>query len=79
MFGDGLYSWIIFKSTRLSRVVILTNEYVNICKYFRNTNLFMQHRFDCAIFDVVNSHRNVIYLVMLNIEAYYYFSIQTKC
>lgn len=58
MFGDGLESWIIFKSSRLSRVVILTNEYVNICKYFCNTtNLFMQHRFDRAIFDVVNSHR----------------------
>lgn len=50
MFGDGPDSCIIFKNNRLSRVVILIYEYVNTCKYLRNTtNLFTQHRFGRAI------------------------------
>lgn len=44
MFGDGPDgSCIIFKSSRLSRAVILINKYVNKCKYLQ------YYKFICSI------------------------------
>jgi len=81
MFGDGLDSWIIFKSSRLSRVVILTNEYVNICS---NISAILQI-YLCSIgliarflMSLIRIERNLFSHAKYR-SIYYYFSTQIKC